>query len=158
MPVTFCLLITFKFFVWLLIYIPKSLIFNTISFFHLPLLFVSIHGHGKHARGAKMRVGGWGHMGDKKTFADVRMKLFWRAIYCANPRPNARSHFGSRYHRGLWGWNPRIICEYYLATAIATRPLIQTWTCKIGLSIFPAMIWIKFASTTRASFPRMLST
>ena len=40
----------------------------------------------------------WGREGSqrgKKMFADVRAELFWRAIYCADPRPDADSQYGS---------------------------------------------------------------
>ena len=110
-------------------------------------------------QGARMRGGGGGgHSGGKKKFADSRVKLFWRAIYCANPRPNPGSQSGSRSCRGLKSRAPRIMLEYGLAIAIAIRPLIQPRTCEMGSSIFAAMSQLKFASTTRASLLSMLST
>ena len=73
-------------------------------------------------------------------------------------RPNVGSQSGSCYRRRPVSQDPRIICEYNLATAISIRPLIQPRTCKMGSSIFSAMSRIKFSSTTRASFPSMPST
>ena len=67
---------------------------------------------------AQMRGGGGVHAGGEKLFVDVREKLFWPAIYCANPRPNARSQSGSRSYRGLGSQALRIICEYDLVTVI----------------------------------------
>ena len=97
-------------------------------------------------------------MGDEELFAGFRVKFFSCAILFDNLRPFARSQFGSQYHRGMGSSRPWIIREYDLTTEIAIRPLIQNFTCKMGSSIFSAMSWIKFESTTRASLPRMLST
>ena len=102
--------------------------------------------------------GGRGHTGGKKLFAHVHEKIFWRSIYCANPRPNSRSHLGYWSLRGFGSRYPWIICEYDLATAISIRPLIQTRTCEMGSSISAAMSWLKFSSTSRASLPSMPST
>ena len=57
--------------------------------------------------------------------------------------------------RGLGKRYPHTIREYNTATVIVIRPLIQPRTCKMGSSIFSAMIGITFASTTRESFPIM---
>ena len=69
-------------------------------------------------------------------------------------QPNARY----RSCRGLGGQGPWIILEYDLATSIVIQLLIQPRTCKMSSSIFSAMSQIKFASTTRASLPEILST
>ena len=110
------------------------------------------------ARGAQMRGGGRGHTGGKNKCADVRGKLFWRAIYFANPRPDVGSQSSSRSRRGLGSQAPRIICEYDFVTAIVIRPLIHPRTCEMGSSIFAAMSRLKFASMTSASLPSMSST
>ena len=102
--------------------------------------------------------GGRGHTGGIKSFTDMSAELFWRVIYCDKPWPDDGSQSGSRSHRGLSSQCLHIIWEYDLATAIAIRPLIQPRTCEIGLSIFAAISWIKFACTTRASFPSITST
>ena len=52
----------------------------------------------------------------------------------------------------------RVMQDYNLATAIAIRIFTQPSTCEIGASSFSAMSRIIFVSTTRASFPIMLST
>ena len=106
----------------------------------------------------------WGKYGNESlggrqnSFARVRAKLFWREIYCANPRPEPNSHSVSMSHMGLGRRYSHIIHEYDLATAILVRLLIQPRTCKMGSYIFSAMIQLKFASTTRASFLSMPST
>ena len=48
--------------------------------------------------------------------------------------------------------------EYDLATIIAIQPFIQPRTRKVGLSVFTAVIRLKFLSTTRASLPSIPST
>ena len=93
-----------------------------------------------------------------KSFFLVCAKMFWRAIYCANPRPEPYYQSGSLSHRVLVRQDPLIIHEYYLATAIVIQPLTQPRTCKIGSSIFSATRKPEFASTTRVSFPIMPST
>ena len=82
---------------------------------------------------------GRGHAGDKKSYAGVCAKLFWRAIYCAKPRPDPGSQSGSWSHRGLGRRSPRIMWQYNLLTAIAIRLLIQPCTCGMGSSRFSAM-------------------
>ena len=94
----------------------------------------------------------------QKSFVRVCAKLFWRKIYCANPIPETDSQSVSIYHIGLGRQDPRIICEYDLATAIAIRPLTHTHRWEMGSSIFDAMSWLKFASTTRESFTRIPPT
>ena len=42
-----------------------------------------------------------------------------------------------------------------LQTTIAIQPFIQNCTCKMGSSIFAAMIRLKFVSMTRAPLPSM---
>ena len=98
------------------------------------------------------------HMGGKKLFADSSAKLFWRTIYCANPRPNARYQSRSRSCRGLGSWAPRGMHEYDLTTAITICMLNKPHTCKMVSSIFSAMSQLKFAGTIRASLPSILST
>ena len=85
-------------------------------------------------------------------------KLFWSVIYCANPRPEPDTHSGSLSCRGLGIWYPRIIWEYNLAIVIAIWPLTHSCTCEMVSSIFSSINQLKFASTTRAPFPRMSST
>ena len=86
-------------------------------------------------------------------FADVRAKLFLSAIYCANLSPNSgsQSFFWSR--RGLGSQDPRIICEYDLATTIAIQTLIQKCTCKMDSSIFLGMFTHSFADTLNVPLP-----
>ena len=100
------------------LYTPISLIFTPKYFLRLPPLVFSARGLGEHAGSAKMRGGG-GHTDGKKYFPDEHAKLFWCTIYCANPRPNARSQPGYCSHRGLLIKAPRIICEYDLANTIS---------------------------------------
>ena len=51
-----------------------------------------------------------GHTDGKKVFADVRTKLFWHLIYCANLRSDAGPQSGSQSRRGLGSQALRIIC------------------------------------------------
>ena len=92
------------------------------------------------------------------SFVRMWVKLFRRAVYCANPTPEPDSQSGSMSRRGLGRRASLIMREYDLATAIAIRPITQPCTCEMGSSIFAAMSQLKFASTTRASFPSMPST
>ena len=94
----------------------------------------------------------------KKKFVGVRAKLFWRAIYCAKPRPDPGSQSGSRSRRGLGRRAPRIMRECDLTTTILNWPLTQPRTCERGSSSFVAMSRLKSVSTTRASLPSMPST
>ena len=96
-------------------------------------------------------------MGGEKMFVYVHAKLFWRAIYYANPRPDARYKSESRSHRGLVSQSTCIICEYKLATKIVIQLLIHPCTCEMDSFIFAAMIQLKFASTTRTSFTNVPS-
>ena len=80
-----------------------------------------------------------------------------KAIH-ANPWPEPNSWMGTLSRRGLSGRALQIIKEYDLTTTIPIRPLAQPCTCKMGSSIFDAIIRLKFASTTRASFPSIPST
>ena len=90
-----------------------------------------------------------------KSFLRVYTKLFWRAIYCANPRPKNNFRSGTLSPRVLGRLSPRIICEYNIATAIVIQPLIHPHMYKMGSYIFSAMSWLKSKSTTRAFFPSM---
>ena len=108
------------------------------------------------AHGARMRRLGKGHTNGNIFFADMRKKLFWRVIYCANPGPDAESQSGSSSCWGLGIRAPQIIREYDLMTIISIRLLIQPCICKIGSSIFAAMCRLKSKSTTRAYLPSML--
>ena len=88
-----------------------------------------------------------------KSFARVCAKLFWIVIYCSNLRPEPNSQSGSLSHRGMGSQYPLIMCYCGCATAILIQMLIHPHTCKMGSSIFAAMIWLKFVSTNRASLP-----
>ena len=92
-----------------------------------------------------------------KQIARVCAKLYWHNIYCNNYTPETDSQSGSVSRRVLDRHNPLIIWRSNLVTTIATRLSTQPHTCKMGSSIFP-MSWLKFASTTRASFPSVPST
>ena len=100
----------------------------------------------------------WGHFGGENICAGVCAKLFWRPIYCANPKPNHDSQSRSRYHSVMGRRDLQIIWGYDLATVIVIRSLTQPHTCEMGSSGFSVMSQIKVASTTRASFPSILST
>ena len=110
------------------------------------------------ARCANEGGGGRGQAGGEINCAGVRVKLFWRAIYCAKPRPDPGSQSGSRSCRGLGRRDPQIMREYDLVTAIAIWLLTQPHTCERGSSSCVAMSRLKFMSTTRASFLIMPST
>ena len=47
--------------------------------------------------------GGWDvRLGRKRNnFARVGMKIFWHAMYCANPNPELESQSGSLSYKGL---------------------------------------------------------
>ena len=92
------------------------------------------------------------------SFVWLSVELLLRTIYCANPRTKPDSQSRSLYHRGLGRRAPWIIREYNLATDISIRPLTQPCTYEMGYSIFAAMSRLKYASTTRASFPSMPPT
>ena len=124
----------------------------------MPLRVVSIRVHRESVQCANEGGGGRCHKFVKNLFTDVQEKLFWGLIYCANPRPDAGSQYGSCFRGGLGSRYLRIIREYTLTNNIAIRTLIQPCTCEMVSSIFAAMIWFKFASTTRASLPSMPST
>ena len=94
----------------------------------------------------------------RNNFAWVCVKLFWHMIYFANHRPETDSQSESLSHKGLGRRSPQIIRQYDFATAITIWPLNQPCTCKTGYSIFSSTSWLKFASTTRVSFPSMPST
>ena len=106
-------------------------------------------------RGWEGRVGAhwW-----KLFCSSVRAKLFWRKIYCANPRPDTEPQSGYRYRRGMGRQAPGIMQEYDIEAAIAIRTLTHPRTCEMVSLSFPTMSWLKFASTTRAYFPSMPST
>lgn len=91
-------------------------------------------------------------------FVRVCTKLFWSTIYCANPRLKPDPQSGYLCYKGLGRQAPRIIWEYDIVTVIVIRPLTQPGTCEMGSSSFAAMIQLKAASMTRASFPSIPST
>ena len=99
--------------------------------------------------------GGRGQVGDRNFFASVRAKLFWCAIYCANPKPDPKSQSGSQSCRGMERRAPQIMQEFDLTNAITIHLLTNPRTCEMGPSSFPAMSWLKFKKMTRASFPSM---
>ena len=75
----------------------------------------------------------------RNYFLRVFTKLFWRAIYCANPIPKTDSHSGYLSRRVLVRQYPQIIWEYNIRTAVLIQPLTQPRTCYIDSSIFAAM-------------------
>ena len=85
----------------------------------------------------------------------VCIKLFWRAINCANPIPktDSQSEFLSR--RGLGRKSPHIIWDYNIMTAIVIQLLTQPRKCKMGSSFFDVMSRQKNSSTTRSYFASM---
>ena len=137
-----------------LLYMPRSRFlwkYRSSIFHHRLTLFVATES----ARVVRKR-GGEGGVTRVATlfFSDVRTKLFLRAIYSAKPRPDS----GSQSLREMVRRSLKIMREYNPATEIAIQPLIRSYTCEMGSSIFSAMRWLKFASTTRVSYPRMPST
>ena len=88
----------------------------------------------------------------------VHAKLFWHAIYFANPRPNIEYHSGSRSLRGLGRRSMQIMQDYDLVNMITIRKLTQPRTCEMDSSIFSAMSRLKLESMTRYSFLSMPST
>ena len=58
----------------------------------------------------------------------------------------------------MGSWSPQIIRDYDLVTVILIQTLIHPRTGKMGSSIFNAMSLLKFASTTKGSFPSMPPT
>ena len=72
----------------------------------------------EHASGACIRGGGKNYTGGEKLFADLRAKLFWHTIYCANSISDAGSYSGSWFHMGLGSQAPQIMHEYELVTEI----------------------------------------
>ena len=93
-----------------------------------------------------------------KSFVRVYAKLFLLAIYCTNTRPKPKYQYSYLSCREFIRRALQIIREYDLATMIAIQPLTQPHTFEMGSSIFATMNWLKFVSTTRASFPSMSST
>ena len=85
----------------------------------------------------------------------MREKLFWRVMYCTNPRPKTNYQSKSLSHRVLGRWVSRIIREYNIATVIVIRTLNQPHMCKMVSSIFAATSQIQLASMTRYSFTSM---
>ena len=72
--------------------------------------------------------------------AGVRNVILARDISCVNPITNPEAHSGSRVYKGLGIQDPQSTLEYDLATVIAIRTLLQPLTCKMGSSIFAAII------------------
>ena len=91
-------------------------------------------------------------------YAGVRAKIFWHKIHCTNLRPDPKYQYGSRYRRVMGRQALHIMQEYNLVTYISICLLTQPCTYEMGSSNFFAMSWIKFVSTTIASFPRITST
>ena len=66
---------------------------------------------------------------------------------------DSRSQSVSMSLSGLISRALRIICEYYLTTSNAVWSFIHPCTCQMGSSIFAAMIWLNFVTTTRVYLP-----
>ena len=94
----------------------------------------------------------------KKVCAGVPTELLWRAILCANPRPDHGSQSGSWSRRELWRLAPHIMPEYNLMILILIRPLYHPGMCERGSSSLSAMSRIRFARTNITSFLSMPST
>ena len=73
------------------------------------------------------------------SLLQVCAKLFWYAIYCANPRSHPDYQTGPLSCRVLGRQDPRIIREYDLETVITILLLTQPHMCEIGSVIFAAM-------------------
>ena len=56
--------------------------------------------------------------GRRKSFVQLYKKLFWRAIYCANTRPETDIQSGSMSCRGLVRQSPWIMHDYNRANVI----------------------------------------
>ena len=104
------------------------------------------------------KVGGQGHVGGETFCASVHAEWFLRTIYCAKTRPNTESKYRSWSRRGMGRRAPRIMREYDRAATITIRASTQPRACEMGSSSFSATIWLKVATTTRASLPIMPST
>ena len=87
---------------------------------------------------------GWG-------CSDRRETILAQDIYCSKPNPKSDSQSGSWLRKVLGTQALQCIREYNPTTVIATRPLTQPFTCKIGSSIFVAMSLLKVASAFLAS-------
>ena len=74
-----------------------------------------------------------------KKCAGAHKKLFWRANYCAKPRPYTGYQSGSWSCSGMGRRSPWIVLEYNLATVIVIWPLTQSRKFERGSSIFVAM-------------------
>ena len=65
-------------------------------------------------RAMSIQGGGAGSHWWQKICTSVHAQLFWRAIYCANPRTDTSSHSESRSLRVLGSQYLRIMQKYYL--------------------------------------------
>ena len=81
----------------------------------------------------------------------MRETILAQDIYCSKPNPKPDSQSGSWLRKVLGTQALQCIREYNPTTVIATRPLTQPFTCKIGSSIFVAMSLLKVASAFLAS-------
>ena len=104
-------------------------------------------------QGGRVGARWWGEM-----CANVRVKFFWREIYCSELRPDPESQSGSYFRRRLERKSPWIMSKYDLATAISIRRLNHLCKCEMGSLSFSAMSRLKFDSTTSASFPSISYT
>ena len=115
-------------------------------------------GWGQRACVSRSRGGGRGRVGGETFCAGVSVELLWLNIYCAKPMPYPGSHYVSWSYMGLGKKYPWIIWDYDPSTVIMIHLSNQPNTCEMGYSIFSAMGWLKFVSTTRSSFPIIPST
>ena len=119
---------------------PISVIFTPIYFLCLAPQVVFVCGHVVLAQCANEGGGGGrGHTDSRTLFANVRAKLFCHAIYCTNPRFDARSQSGSWSHRIMGGRVTQIVHEYDSTTVITIKPILHPRRCKIDSSIFSDM-------------------
>ena len=71
--------------------------------------------------------------------------------YCAKAKLETDNHCGSLVRNELGNQSMRITLEYDLVPAILIRPLTQSMTYEMGLSIFAAMNKLKVAIINSAS-------
>ena len=111
------------------IFTPKPHIFMPISFLRLCTSVCSISPsyvggvHMLHNQG-----GGWDVRLVKKRniFAWVGTKLFWHAIYCANPNLKHDSQSGSLSHKWLGRQSPKIL-DYFTDLNLPLTLLLHPW-------------------------------